>query len=265
MRTLLHAGLALVCCYAEAAVTIRIFNPSPNAPALFTQVPFDLDADSLNDGYFIRDHQSLRLYGNQPSALRILSYQSDTYTLYPIDLGGDESIGPQPVRGATWFNEFIPNGIRFGYALASELYIDFITGEAYQFGLFTTRPLTIPPDTYTAFLGFELTKPDGIHYGYMEMQMITGGTFGRLLSIGYETTPGVPIITQFSPEPRVALLLALGGLGVLLRRRRAEMTGLGSSSKVRLQHHCVSLAQHLQPCQCARAGAECIRLDAKTL
>ena len=69
-----------------------------------------------------------------------------------------------------------------------------------------------------AHVAVEFLLADGLHYGGVEVQGFFGN--GRILSYGWETTPGVPIIAG-SPEPTRALLLMLAAAACLLRRRRA--------------------------------------------
>lgn len=66
-----------------------------------------------------------------------------------------------------------------------------------------------------AFAGLEFQLDDGTHYGYFDLLV---GDFPSATIYGwaYETTPGIPIVTQIVPEPDslwlvgTALVLALG-------------------------------------------------------
>lgn len=72
------------------------------------------------------------------------------------------------------------------------------------------------PDS--AFVGLRITLPDGVHYGFVEIERFDffGSPRYRPLSWGYETEVGVPLVLV--PAPGAAVLLASAGL--IARRRR---------------------------------------------
>jgi hypothetical protein len=232
MKILLWLGLSWMSSMASAAVTITVFTPPTAMPSTGGPYHYDLNADSVNDVSFtnyLSPYIGLNMSPIQSSLLRVQSFRSDRFTLYPLDLAHGDLIGPTPIGNSSYYNEFTPNGVRFGYTLATGFLGGDFGGEAYQDGFFV-RPVGLTPATYTAFLGFEFMEPDGAHYGYMEMRMLVGTTVGSVLSIGYETTPGVAITAYHSPEPsRSALLCASAVLTCCRRRRRGPPSSASPS------------------------------------
>lgn len=78
------------------------------------------------------------------------------------------------------------------------------------------------PITSTSFIGIQLTLPDGVHYGFVEVEVYDSSPFGgfqhayRPISWGYETDVGVPVVIVPAPGAALALL----GAGLTTRRRR---------------------------------------------
>lgn len=68
------------------------------------------------------------------------------------------------------------------------------------------------------FIGFSFTRPDGTHYGYVELNG------PAVLSYGYETSPGADVTAGAVPEPApmAVLTVALGGLAAARCRARGQ-------------------------------------------
>jgi hypothetical protein len=81
------------------------------------------------------------------------------------------------------------------------------------------------PNGGTGFLGFEWTSGGETRYGWMEVELTNnqddGGSFDpTIVQWAYESQPGSAIQVGTIPEPGVSLLVVLGGLRLLRRRRR---------------------------------------------
>lgn len=75
------------------------------------------------------------------------------------------------------------------------------------------------PATGTFFVGLEIALPDGVHYGFVEIQRLDISSWApsfRPVSWGYETRVGVPLVIV--PSPAAASLLV--GAALIARRRR---------------------------------------------
>ena len=72
------------------------------------------------------------------------------------------------------------------------------------------------------YLGLEITRPDGVHYAWMHFA--GQRSIGYPITKYYENTPGLSLVTG-TPEPSRTLLLLLGILSLLHRRRRALGSG----------------------------------------
>lgn len=70
----------------------------------------------------------------------------------------------------------------------------------------------------TDFVGVALDLNGNTHYGYVEI-LSSGFNGGTVVGFAYETEPDTAIIAGAIPEPS-SLLMAFGGLTILLRRRR---------------------------------------------
>lgn len=96
------------------------------------------------------------------------------------------------------------------------------TGEIYTFAAFPAAS-SIPYSAADDFIGLAFTLPDGLHYGYAE---VSGPS---LVSYGYESAPGVSILTGAAPastampEPASMALLLTGMTGALISRRRKAL------------------------------------------
>jgi hypothetical protein len=75
-----------------------------------------------------------------------------------------------------------------------------------------------------ASVGLEFELDDGIHYGYLDLQVFDGAPGARLFGWAWETEPGVPIIANRIPEPSASNLIA-GSIAFLCTRRRKNKRG----------------------------------------
>lgn len=70
------------------------------------------------------------------------------------------------------------------------------------------------------YMGFELTEPDGVHYGWLRVENDGSDgmeyyVFGRITGFAYETEPGLPIRVGEIPEPNSCVLALLGAVAAL--------------------------------------------------
>lgn len=70
------------------------------------------------------------------------------------------------------------------------------------------------------YLGVEFQIEGALHYGWVELESLEDFARLEIHGFAYEDQPGVSIIAGQIPEPSVALLWAMFGSVVLLRRRR---------------------------------------------
>jgi hypothetical protein len=85
------------------------------------------------------------------------------------------------------------------------------------YGGFATQ---VPPGT-NAYAGFEFTASDGVHYGWLYLNVNAGVI--DFTGAAYESTPGMAIAAGV-PEPGTLAMLALGAVGIVgtaIKRRRA--------------------------------------------
>lgn len=80
-------------------------------------------------------------------------------------------------------------------------------------------------DNSIGYVGLQFLLADGAsystHYGYAKFDYDDISNRLTLLNFGYESTPGAPILAGATvPEPSQALLLGLGCIGGITRRRR---------------------------------------------
>jgi hypothetical protein len=94
-------------------------------------------------------------------------------------------------------------------------------GSNYGGTLYGGFAVEVPPGT-NAYAGFQFTAADGIHYGWVFLNINAG--IIDFTSAAYESTPGVAITAGAVPEPGTMAMLALGAVGVLgvvAKRRRS--------------------------------------------
>lgn len=207
--------VALVLCAsarsAPAAVTAVDVVPDLRMNTFNVQFNVDLDGNGFADVWFVRS--SIPTSGLKAVAAANVRLQSvpggdaGTYYGWPLALGS--TIGPSPVSPADWYYSPLP----FAYTLAGTVLVG---SDLVNFGLFHDQD---------AYLGVEMTLPDGIHYGYIHLYVQPIGDLGFLKAYAYETTPGVPILAGATPEPGRAVLLILGLAALHLRRRRVLGSG----------------------------------------
>ncbi len=75
----------------------------------------------------------------------------------------------------------------------------------------------------SGYMGFTLSRPDGLHYGWMQIDTnVPNPSCADIYvrSWAYETAPDTAILAGAVPEPATLALLALAGAAALRRRRR---------------------------------------------
>ena len=98
-------------------------------------------------------------------------------------------------------------------------------------GITLNSSATIPPGEVistgqfletTAFMGVQFTIDDLVHYGWVRISNPFPVTGGIIMDFAYETEPGVGLLAGAGtiPEPATSRLLAVGGLLLVLRRKK---------------------------------------------
>lgn len=96
-----------------------------------------------------------------------------------------------------------------------------VLGSNYAGTLYGGFAVQVPPGT-NAYAGFEFQAADGLHYGWLYLNVNAGVI--DFTGAAYESVPGMAITAGAVPEPGTMAMLALGAVGVLgaaIKRRRA--------------------------------------------
>ncbi len=175
-----------------------------------------------------------------PYTLSIANGQA-SYTFSGMDTGFGSPQGPIFVStggsglvsslGAPFYNPAAPTSYNSGALIDGSLLGPFL---AYS------TPAPISYSSTDAFVGLSFALADGVHYGYAEVYGygVSNGSLSfspTLLSFGYESNPGVGILTGAAatavPEPSSLgiLGLGLGIIGLAWIRRRAPRGSAGQA------------------------------------
>lgn len=100
-------------------------------------------------------------------------------------------------------------------------------GTPYFYGGFAAGPNgngAVPPGT-NAYAGFRFQAADGVHYGWIRLNINANGTTSIIdfSNAGYETAPNTQILAGV-PEPGTMAMMAMGAaalLGAAIKRRRS--------------------------------------------
>ena len=222
---------------AAVVVTYRGSNPPPLLPGLTGTVPFDMNADGVFDfqfhcnGFFA----AFDTYGiNRVSAFIDMSGFYE-HQIVPVALGAE--IGPG--SAFPYLDPVFPGFGNLPGAWHSGNEITYPTG--FTLGYATSGFMQFS----NAYIGVEFMAADGVHYGWIKYigfsvyQFPVFGPNGELLGYvngvnepggvvnewAYESTPNTPIVAGALPEPSRAMLLLLGIISILHRRRRALGSG----------------------------------------
>ena len=189
----------------KAAVTFVDLVPDMTTNQFNVDFNIDIDGNGFRDVWFVQALSTSGLRSFSEATTRVQSSAGGdpgTFHAVPIDLG--QNVGAVPVSGASWV--FSPQPSGYGLSTVIVLGSSLVT-----FGLWPGQD---------AYMGIELTLPDGIHYGYVHVEVEAFSTLGIIKSYAYETTPNIPIGAGSVPEPRRIALFGVSGLALFARRRR---------------------------------------------
>lgn len=119
----------------------------------------------------------------------------------------------------------LPSGYSIGPGVDPELW------QMDPLGITLNSSATVPPGEVistgqfletTAFMGVQFTIDELVHYGWVRISNPFPVTGGIIMDFAYETEPGVGILAGAGmiPEPATSALLAVGGLLLVLRRKK---------------------------------------------
>lgn len=112
-------------------------------------------------------------------------------------------------------------GTLIGPASTFQTSYQVVLGSNYGGTLYGGFAVQVPPGT-NAYAGFEFNAADGLHYGWLFLNVNAG--IIDFTGAAYEGLAGVPIAAGAVPEPGTMAMLALGAVGVLgavAKRRRS--------------------------------------------
>jgi hypothetical protein len=176
--------MGLACTSVPGAVTFVDVVPDTVMNTYNVQFNVDLDGNGFADVWFIRSSlttSGLKAFSGGNVRVMALHSEGTTYDARAHSLGS--WIGENAQAPYAWTTN------SSGYYLASNLIL--AGDQVFQFGFFPGRD---------AFVGVELTLPDGVHYGFIQVRVPELSSIGYLKSYGFETQPGVPILAG-APEP----------------------------------------------------------------
>ena len=191
---------------ACGAVTFVDVEPDMRTNILNVEFNVDIDGNGFRDVWFVQTTGTSGLTARSTPLVRIQSTPTGdpgTVDVFPIPEGS--VISETPVASSQWI--FSPSPFHHGISS-----VVLIGSTLVNYGLFPG---------HDAFMGIEMTLPDGIHYGYIRLEVGSFSTLGIIKSYAFETMPGVPIIAGSVPEPGRTGLILGALLAALLVRRRA--------------------------------------------
>ena len=155
--------------------------------------------------------QNMNPFTGTSGTNNLVSY-SGPFVRYAFALAAGFSVGPGNPDFSTGLTQVVL-GSKYSYG---------VNGTYYYGGFAANGPNgSVAPGTF-AFVGFQFTAPDGLHYGWVRLAVNAG--LIDFDSAAYESTPNTAIQMGAVPEPGTMGLLALGAAGVLgavIKRRRA--------------------------------------------
>lgn len=198
------AGVATALASSTEA-TIHYVGVNETFSAPVGEIVADTFAIGSNDSFYIRHHQPASGYG---AARFILFGNSASFNgiangdyRYASKLASGANISALPfIRNRT-------DGMG-GYYLAS-----------LAFGLGYANSQWLKPGT--GFVGFRFNDGAGVQYGWIRIEMLDGAPLNNFKVIDYAFGDvGDHVVAGQVPEPGSLGLLALGGLGLMLWRKR---------------------------------------------
>jgi hypothetical protein len=207
-------GVLSLATAANAAVVVtRLANLG--VPLYQQTYHIDLDLDGANDLYIESTSSQFGAFGGSGVRFYAVTSTPPDIGSYAVPFTLGSLVGASTTFPAVWHN-----ASEGGTAL--RVCTDLFCVGHWPSGTFVTEDpltgfLTIFPES--GYLGIEITKPDGVHYGWVDVGVIGFAPVGRIYGWGYETQAGVP--AQISvPEPSLGALFFIGCTATLLCRRR---------------------------------------------
>lgn len=203
---------------AQSSVTITTINRGLGFP----QIPLDIDFNSDAVPEISFGHDGIYIYAMMASHVRLQAVPETLPDLgsmaFPLTAG---VVGPLAETGAQWLNDpLYPSAIWGCATVGAGVVCDGLWPASTTFRFDPLSGGFVPASS--AFLGVEFDLADGTHYGWVDIGVYSFGASGFVFSSGWETTPGLAAAT---PEPNRAILLLLGAMSILCRRRRALGSG----------------------------------------
>jgi hypothetical protein len=190
---------------ACAAVTFVDLVPDMTTNQFNVDFNVDIDGNGFRDVWFVQALSTSGLRSFSQANVRVQSSAGgDPGTFYAVPINLGQSVGAVPVSGASWVYSAHPSG--YGLSTVVLLGSNLVT-----FGLWPGQD---------AYMGIELTLSDGIHYGWVHVEVEDFSTLGIIKDYAFETTPNTPIIAGAVPEPGRVGLFVITSLTFLMRRRR---------------------------------------------
>lgn len=198
------AGLALVTASASGAV---VFTDMPDrgfysAGDWITQ-PIDFNVDGIDDMIFRNFGDQFAAFSTSTSAIAGIVATPPNQNSFAVPFESGSIIGASfPSSSLYTWNE--------GYSgLISVRLVGF---ETVVLGLW---------GGIEAYLGVQFKIGENTHYGWVQVENIFDDVGGGIIkAFAYESEPGVPIIAGAVPEPSGAMLVGMGGIFLLGRRKR---------------------------------------------
>jgi hypothetical protein len=215
MRTLavIIGALSLATAANAAVVVTRL--PNLGVPLYQQTYHIDLDLDGANDFYIESTSSQFSAFGDSNIRFYAITSGPPDIGSYAVPFALGSFVGSSTTSPAGWHNALLGGTT---LRVCTDL---FCVGH-WPSGTFVTEDpltgfLTIFPES--GYLGVEITKPDGVHYGWVDVGVLGFDPTGRIYGWGYETQAGVP--AQISvPEPTITALFGIGAAATLIRRRR---------------------------------------------
>ncbi len=216
-RRILTAGIVAAVAFGPAAHAAVVVTALPTPLLLRDEFfgsyhPVDIDSNGTTDFTFA--------YAVSSVGLRTEAYNRAVMTLDPPpNIGGPAF---QISMGYSIGSTLVPTDFDDPMWSSSDFLGGFVSvGESAYMGIVQV----LSTGSSSSFngrgaIGIEFEGPDGIHYGYLDIDAGPGYAGITLYGWAYESQPGVPIFAGQVPEPSSSIFIGVGTVSLLLRRRR---------------------------------------------